>query len=409
MPVASTSSAPSLNLGPLRAVFGVLSEAHAAWIVLLASVVLSAIGIYAISVSDLVDIGPVAARIPAATKQTVFLAIGIGSAIIIALPHYRIVGYLAIPALFVLVGLLIFLLIPFVPRWLVTPRNGARSWIDIGPIDFQPSELAKIAFVLVLARYLRFRSNYRRFLGLVPPGLIAAIPIGLITLQPDLGTATLFVPVLFAMLVAAGAKLRHLIIIVVLATAAAPAAYPLLKPHQKQRIQGLIQQFKGDTSADQDINMQSVSAQRIIGSGGFVGQSTASVVNVMRYNHLPERHNDMIFAVIAGRFGLLGTVGLLATYLTWVIGAMLCAAATRDPFARLIIIGLTGFVAAQTFVNIGMNIGLLPIIGITLPFVSYGGSSLVTVWLMTGLIFSVSIRRPRPPIRQSFEYGEDDE
>lgn len=386
-----------------------LARANSAWIVVLASLALSLLGVYAIHLADGAKAAPVALGPPPAVKQLVFLTIGVLSAVAIVIPHYRWLGYLAVPGFIVLVGLLIFLLIPLVPTWLVKPRNGARSWIDIGPIDFQPSELVKIAFVLVLARYLRFRDNYRRFFGLIPPGLIAAVPIALITLQPDLGTATLFVPALFAMLVAAGAKLKHLILIVLLAALAAPAAYPMLKPHQKQRINGLIQQFKGDTSADQDINMQSVAAQRIIGSGRAVGPGPKKAATLLRFNPLPERHNDMIFAVITGRFGLLGGLAVLCLYFIWITGAIITAGSTRDPFARLAIVGLAAFVAAQVFVNIGMNVGLVPIIGITLPYISYGGSSLVTVWLMTGLIFSTAIRRPRPPVRQSFEYAHEEE
>src|SRR5690606_25301913 len=122
--------------------------------------------------------------------------------------------------------------------------------------------------------------------------------------------------------------------------------------------------------------------------------------------HLPERHNDMVLAVLMTRFGLLGGIVVLALYLLWLAGAALVAVTCREPLGRLLVIGLAGFIAAQVVVNVGMNIGLAPIVGITLPFVSYGGSSLVTVWLMTGLIFNVAMRRPLPPYRPSFEYDE---
>ena len=383
-----------------------LADAPGAWLTVLASLALSLIGVYAIDLAD-------AAKAvhhglgPTAIKQVLFLCIGISSAVVIALPHYRLLGYLSTPLMIAVVGALVFLLLPFVPSWLVKPRNGARSWIDVGPIDMQPSELAKIAFVLVLARYLRFRENHRRLLGLVPPALIAIVPIALITLQPDLGTALLFVPALFAMLVAAGMRLKHLVIIVVVATLAAPAAYPLLMPHQKARIVGLVRQFQGDSSADRDVNMQGVAAQRLIGSGGAAGPGAERAGTLLKYNALPERHNDMIFAVIVGRFGLLGAVAVMACYVLWMLGAFITAAATREPFGRLVAVGLAAFVSAQAFVNIGMNVGLLPIIGITLPYVSYGGSSLVTVWIMTGLVFSIALRRPRPPVRHSFEFSDE--
>jgi len=401
VPVPSEIFATS-RVGRWRA----LADAPGAWLTVFASLALSLAGVMAIDLGD-------AARAlhdglgPTAVKQVLFLGIGISAAALIAVPHYRLLGYLATPFMIAVVGALVFLLIPAVPTWLVKARNGARSWIDVGPVDVQPSELAKIAFVLVLARYLRFRANHRTLAGLIPPALIAVVPIALITLQPDLGTALLFVPALFAILVAAGMKLKHLAIIVLAATLAAPAAYPLLRPHQKARITGLLRQFQGDTSGDRDINMQSIVAQRLIGSGATVGPGAERAAALLKYNHLPERHNDMIFAVIVGRFGLLGGAGIMACYLAWVVGAFITAAATREPFGRLVAVGLAAFVAAQAFINIGMNVGLLPIIGITLPFVSYGGSSLVTVWVMTGLVFSVALRRPRPPIRHSFEFHDE--
>lgn len=388
-------------------VHGVL-RARGAWVVVFASVLLSLVGVSAIDLANTDSVAPGSWLAPVAMKQARFLLIGIVAAFIIALPPYRWFGYFSWLFYAAMMAILIFLLVPLVPSSIVTPRNGARSWIDIGPIDLQPSELAKIAMVLVLARYLRFRANHRRFWGLVPPGIIAAIPVALITLQPDLGTATLFVPVLFAVLVAAGAKLKHLTLIVLLAALAAPAAYPMLKPHQKQRIEALFRQFKGDTSADQDINMQSVTAQRLIGAGGLAGQPRERAATLLKYNPLPERHNDMIFAVIADRHGFLGGVLVLTLYFAWIAGALITAGSTRDPFGRLVCVGLAAFIAGQVFINVGMNTGLLPIIGITLPYVSYGGSSLVTVWLMTGLIMNIAARRPRPPVRHSFEFHDDE-
>src|SRR5262249_30273194 len=122
---------------------------------------------------------------------------------------------------------------------------------------------------------------------------------------------------------------------------------------------------------------------------------------------LPERHNDMIFAVIADRFGFVGGIVVILLYLVWVAGAFLTAATTHEPVGRLMVVGLAAFIPAQVFVNIGMNIGIVPIIGITLPFVSYGGSSLVSFWLMTGLVLNVALRRPRPPFRESFDYDDE--
>jgi cell division protein FtsW (lipid II flippase) len=380
---------------------------HAGWLSVGAALALSLIGVYSIDVALRPEGGLVLAD--RALRQLVFLGIGIFCGGVIALPHYRLFGRLAWPSMVISIGLLVFLLIPFVPEWLVKPENGARGWINLGVTKLQPAELAKISYVLVVANYLRFRTSHRRFLGLIPIAAISAVPLGLITLQPDLGTVLLFIPTLFGILAAAGARLRHLTIVVIVAGLAAPAMYPLLKPHQKVRIQALIKQVQGDREGAQDINYQSFTAQTLVGAGGWVGNGDAHTRALVRFNRLPERHNDMVFAVIAARFGLLGSCVVLLLYLGWIMGALLTAANCKDPFGRLVCVGLAGFIAAQVVVNVGMNIGLVPIIGITLPFVSYGGSSLITLWMTTGLIVNIAMRRPLPPFRPSFEYADDDE
>jgi rod shape determining protein RodA len=243
----------------------------------------------------------------------------------------------------------------------------------------------------------------------VPPGVIVFVPVGLIMLQPDLGQSMLFIPALFFVLVAAGARLRHLAIIVVCAAMAAPAAYPFLQPHQQARIVGLLKQVRGDTTTDQDINFQAVTAQTIAGAGGVHGNAEDRTRALVGFNRLPERHNDMVFSVIVNRFGLVGGLAVLGLYAVWLAGAFLAAASTKEPFGRLLIVGCCGFVCAQVFINVGMNVGVVPIIGITLPFVSYGGSSLITMWVMTGLIYNVAVRRPAMLARESLDYADDDD
>jgi cell division protein FtsW (lipid II flippase) len=378
-----------------------------AWLSVLAAAALSLVGIYAIDVgsADVPDNGLVTMS-GVVMKQAIFLLVGLVGSIVVALPHYRFVRLFAWPLMAVVLALLVFLLIPFVPASIVTPRNGARAWINLGPVDFQPAELAKIAYVLVMADYLRFRENHRTILGLVPPALITFVPVALITLQPDLGTALLFAPVIFAMLIAAGARLKHLSIVVLVAILAAPAAFPLLKPHQKARIIGLIHMVQDPLAGADDINYQSMTAQRLAGAGGLHGVSDNQSRALVRFNKLPERHNDMIFAVIMNRFGFMGGVLVMVLYIVWFTGAYLTAAMCQDAFGRLLIVGVSAFILAQTFVNIAMTIGMLPIIGLTLPFVSYGGSSMLTVWVMTGMIVGVGLRRSKRFVRQSFEFDD---
>ena len=244
---------------------GTLRITNWAWVTVLASLGLCLLGVHAIDVAEGTGVG----LAPSAWKQVVFMILGLLAAVVIVLPHYRVVQWFAWPGFVVCVGLLVYLLVPFAP--LVTPRNGARAWIDFGAADFQPSEVTKVAYVLAIAGYMRFRTEHRTLRGLIVPGIITAVPVGLITLQPDLGTASLFVPALFAILIAAGARLRHLTIIVLCAAMAAPVAYPFLRPHQKQRLVGMVMQLKGDRSASDDLNYQSFTAQTLIGAGGVAG------------------------------------------------------------------------------------------------------------------------------------------
>ena len=386
-----------------RSFVNLLSRGGSAWLVILASLLLSIISIAAIDVAETLD--PTKSLGPIASRQVLYVVAGCIACAIVALPHYRKFGPWSWAAAAGVLVLLLFLLIPFIPSSIVRPRGGARSWIDLGPMDFQPSELAKLVYIVVLAWYLRYRRNHRTIKGLLPPAIITAIPVGLIMLQPDLGTALLFIPALFFVLIAAGAKLKHLVIVITIAILAAPAAYPLLKPHQKQRIVGLVSHWTSEDSersrADElGINMQGLTAQRLIGAGRIAGTSDEHARALQRFNALPERHNDMVFSPIVTRFGLLGGVVVLALFALWMLGALWTAAACNEPFGRLMCVGACGFLFAQVMINLGMNMGLLPIIGITLPYVSHGGSSMLLQWLIAGLVLNVGLRR------ESFEYSK---
>jgi len=390
-----------------RSLERILNPLTPAWLTVIASALLSLAGVYAIDLALRFDPSTPGLH-PTATKQLVILGVAIVGCLVIAVPHYAFLRRPSWLALALVLGLLVFLLIPGVPTSIVRPRNGARAWIDLGFVDFQPSELAKIAVVLALAAYLRYRATHRKFLGLIPPAVIVFIPVALITLQPDLGTAGLFVPVLFAMLLAAGARLRHLGVIVVLAALAAPAAYPLLQPHQQERIHAQWLLIQGDRSTALDINYQSLTAQTLTGAGQVEGMEDDHARAVFRYNVLPERHNDFILAVVIARFGFLGGLAVLTLYAIWLAGALLTAILCDDAFGRLAVVGLAAVIAGQTLVNVAMSLGLLPVIGISLPYLSAGGTNLLVAWLMTGLVLNVGLRRPVAPYRPSFEYASED-
>lgn len=389
-----------------------------AWFSVAAALALAAIGIAAINLTEPQGAGQIW------IKQLVFLVVALVACAICAVPSPRAWRYLAYPAMIGAIVLLVFVLLPFIPHEIVRPRNGARRWINLVLTDFQPSEAAKIVLVLALANYLRYRKNYRTLTGLLVPFCIMLVPMGLILVEPDLGTAMLFGPVLFAMLLAAGAKLKHLftiaglgaITVVLIATVSLLAAqkkptptYPILEKHQVERIQGLVNQIRGDRRHADTINYQAFKAMRVIGAGGFLGLGPERSRLIVRTQSLPEDHNDMVFAVVVNRWGFVGATSMIGIYLVYLTGLVMTAATTMNPFGRLTCVGFAAIIASQMVVNIGMNIGVLPITGMTLPFVSYGGSSLVANFAMTGIALSIALRPAGYFARPSFEFDEVDE
>jgi len=389
------------------------------WVVVASSVLLCALGLYGVSLSG--GLNGMSGRLVVSsllTRQVAYAGLGLLLATAVCFVHYRWYAYFAWALAAGVIALLVFVLIPFVPEVLVTPRNGARRWISLGIADFQPSELAKVAYVMVMAVYLRFSVSHRRFFGLFQPAIITMVPVGLILVEPDLGTALLFLPTLLAMLIAAGAKIRHLLVTGALAIGFAAVVlvlslsfakvdrYPLLRPHQVQRIQAVIEQFQGDERFSQSRGFQGRQARMLIGAGGLSGHQEEKSRALIQYSKLPEKHTDMIFPVLVNRFGFTGALCIILLYALWIGGAAIVAANCKDPFGRLVVIGCTTMMATQATINIGMTLGLLPITGMTLPFVSYGGSSLLMAFLVVGLILNIAIRPPGRLWRRSFEFDD---
>lgn len=383
-----------------------LVRSQPGWLALGAAVALAMIGIAAIGTAE-----------PRyAPAQLRWLPIALCAAGVCMLPQPRWVGLVSYPLLGGVVAVLGAMLLPIMPRWLVPVRNGATCWINLQYMMFQPSEAAKIAFVLALAWYLRYGDGYRTVRGLLGPLGMMAVPMGLILVEPDLGTAILFVPTLGVMLVAAGARLRHLgamvglaLLAVVLNVAAVyvlPDSMQVLKPHQRQRIVALISQIQGDDRYAKDIGYQQDKAMTLVGSGGVSGYGQQRSPTIVRFNKLPEDHNDMIFAVIVNRWGLLGGLGTIGLYLVFVISLLMVAGRSRDAFSRLATVGFAGCIGSQAGINIAIALGLLPVTGITLPFVSYGGSSLVATFAMVGLVLNFGSRRPSALNWPSFEFDD---
>ncbi|MHC4660666.1 MAG: rod shape-determining protein RodA [Planctomycetota bacterium] len=293
-----------------------------------------------------------------------------------------------------------------------TAHKGAMRWIVFGPLRIQPSEIAKLATVMMLAWYFAaMPARARSLKGLAGALLIALVPILLILKEPDLGTAMIFLPVTAALLFAAGAKKRHLALLLAVTLAAVPLGWLfVLKPYQKGRLlvfldpenpQRVMKKFmtaeelKSVRFADGYHLRQSMTA---VGSGGITGKGyKRGTQNTLGY--LPERHTDFIFAVIAEEWGLIGCLGLLALFGFLLFGCAEAASRTADPFARFLTVGVLAIITTQVIINVGMNIGLFPITGLTLPFVSYGGSSMVSSLLGIALVLNLDLRTEREHIR----------
>jgi cell division protein FtsW (lipid II flippase) len=385
-----------------------LFRPHPGWYALGAALGLTLLGIMAITTAD-PQLAP---------TQTRWLVISLIAMLVCLLPHPRVISYLAYPFMGIALAFLIFLVLPGVPRSIVPKVNGAQAWIDLGGMRLQPSEFAKIAFVLTLGRYLRFRDSYRTIMGLLPPFVIMVVPVGLILKEPDLGTALLFAPALFAVLVAVGAKLRHLgalfaiaavliAINLVLVFTLPPTQHPFMKVHQVARIKSMVNLIQGEANTLDDAYQQN-QAMNLVGAGQMRGFGAEQASLIVRFNYLPHDHNDMIYAVVINRWGLLGSGVLLGLYFVLIAAMIITAARSKDPFARVACVGFAAMLFAQITINIGMNVGLLPITGITLPFVSYGGSSLMSSFMMVGLVFNFASRRSRWITRPSFEYDHAD-
>ncbi len=383
---------------------------HPGWLTLLAAVCLAGIGIAAIGTVP----PPAVDTVNHAAKQIQWLAIAMVVMLPLTLPHPKLIGDLAYPLLLLSVALLVFVILPFMPESIVPVRNNIRAWIDLKFMLFQPTELAKIAFILALAWYLRHRDSYRTLTGLLLPFSLMLIPVVLILKQPDLGSAMLFAPVLFAMLVAAGARMRHMGTLATLAVLGlalnlliilyAPPWMQVLKGYQRDRIIAMVDLMQGGTRYIADQAYQQNMGMTLIGSGQGTGLGAARAETILRYNPLPEAHNDMIFAVIVNRWGWSGAMVVLMLFVLLVGSLLVIALRSKDPFGRLIAVGFAALLFTQMTINIGMTAGLLPVIGITLPFISYGGSSLVTAFMMVGLAMNFASTRPSIITRPSFEY-----
>lgn len=377
------------------------------WPVLVAVAVLSAVGALSIWADTRGDASP------EWQKQLVFLVVAVVCMAVFQAVNYQKIGRWSWAFYILSILLILYTVVGSevsVPG--VRKVNGAYAWINFGGASLQPAELMKIAFVMVLARYLRFRSNYRTLVGLLPPFALAVVPIAMILKQPDMGTALIFIPALFAMLFVAGAKITHLLAIVGMGIALVPLMWfsgtdlpvfrhmpELVRSYQRERVYAM---FKTDKATLQRKGYQQHNALAAFGSGGVTGKGLG---NIPVGRSVPEGHNDMIFALIGEQFGFLGSAAVLISYIVLFAAGIEIAAATREPFGKLLAVGVVSLLAGQTFLNLMVATKLLPVTGVTLPFISYGGSSLLASFMAAGLLLNIGQNRPLVMANDAFEFG----
>jgi rod shape determining protein RodA len=279
-------------------------------------------------------------------------------------------------------------------------RNGARRWIPLFfGFDLQPSELAKIGLVLALARAL-YRSRLAEGRDWVAPALIACVPMGLVAAQPDLGTALTIVPVTLGTCLLAGARGRVILGLVLAAVLALFLAWKLELVHgyQAKRIETWLAALDSDAliESKNGTAFHTYQARVAIGNGGLRGRGLGRGV-ANEAGHLPERDCDSIFAVIAEEGGFIGASAFVLAYTGFCALLFITAAQVRERFSRLVVGGVALYFASHFFINAGVNLGLIPMTGLTLPLVSTGGSSLLASFLALGLALGMSAR-PEPSL-----------
>ena len=344
-------------------------------------------------------------------RQLLFVAAGLGVVGGIFLVRTARLADLAWPVYLALLGVLVVLPILATPSSVTSAR-----WISM-PFGFklQPSEFMKVGLVLVLARHLQHRGVTNTWKSYAGPFLITAVPWFFVMRQPDLGSSLVLLPIFVAMVTVSGARPQHIALVITAAALLLPAAYFVpgaLKPYQKDRIDAFLtkasalhmeaREFRQARRHDEarqierevsrlkeGTGYQQFYSVVAIGSGGLSGQGLGQgLLNTS--DRPPESHSDFIFAIVGEEWGLWGTSLVVALY-AWLVGAILGVAhRTREPFGRMVCVGVAALIGGQALMNLGIATGLLPVTGLPLPLVSYGGSSIVATLLGVGCVLDVA-------------------
>jgi rod shape determining protein RodA len=353
------------------------------WILTFSSLLLAAIGLVAIYSNSLRG-----GDFWNFQKQIIFLIVGFLLMIGISFFDWR--NFRNDP--YFVVILYIICLISLILIFFLAPEiRGTKSWYKIGPFSVDPIEFSKIVLIILLAKYFSIRHiEMYRIRHIFLSGIYVLIPVILVFLQPNFGSVLILMAIWLGILIVSGIKIRHfLLLLLIFAIVFAISWGTVLKDYQKARITNFLMPQLSDSL---EIGWNQAQSKIAIGSGGIFGQGFGNGSQT-QYGFLPEAHTDFIFATIAEEFGLFGVLIVLALYSVLIWRIMRIAVLARSNFPRLFAVGVAILLISQIFIHLGMNMGLLPIVGIPLPLISYGGSGLIAIFMMFGILYNIKINQ----------------
>ena len=321
---------------------------------------------------------------PLYLKQIFWLLIGLVVMIVIAFIEYRF--YLDFAYIFYLITF--FFLLVVMGYGIIT--SGAQRWIKIGSISFQPSEFVKISLIIALAKFFQRPPNREGYAlrDLLIPFLLLLLPMVLVLKQPDLGTAIILLLILFSILLFVKIRLASLLILVVAGGSILPLLWGFLKEYQKRRIVTFFNPELDPLGAGYHI----IQSRIAVGSGGILGKGFMKGTQC-KLGFLPEQQTDFIFSALAEEWGFIGSLLVIGLYFALILWGLRIAVQSKDRFGAILSFGVVAMLFWHAFINIGMVLGILPVVGIPLPLLSYGGSFLLSTLMGVGLLLNVSMRR----------------
>lgn len=329
-------------------------------------------------------------------RQGTFAAVGLVLALAFARADYRMLGVLSVGLYIASVSALVFVLL------FGDATYGSRRWIEVGGTPIQPSEIAKLVVIVALAKYFSDREEaIRTWRVLLTSLVIAAIPAALVFAEPDLGSAVVFAAIWLGMVIVAGARWSQIFAVIGSAAIAVPFFFiGLVTDYQRERIALWLDPERDPQGAGFNILQGRIS----IGSGGFWGKGLTQGSQT-QLDYLRTETTDYVFSVLGEELGFFGAMLLFALFVVLIWRGLRAAELSKDMFGRLIATGLVIYILLQAFINVAVNVGLLPVTGIPLPFVSQGGSSLITLFIGLGILESILLRHRRFSIGEFYHNG----